>query len=170
MNQGEDLVFAKEMMIKIERDFHRSQKGSKTIIPLVQCFQDKLGPSRDVAKALKDEKAYLTPTDRKFRTWVKVFLELLFPLGIYLQDVITDSLLTERYYQDLSQPSDKSMSENCSDYETFMKLVKDMSEFPNGLEAGPIFFYSLSFLLLPIGCYCLEWYFQESHRLSRQVS
>ena len=106
--------------------------------------------------------------DKQSHGWISQ--ELLFPLGIYLQDVITDSLLTERYYQDLSQPSDKSMSENCSDYETFMKLVKDMSEFPNGLEAGPIFFYSLSFLLLPIGCYCLEWYFQESHRLSRQVS
>ena len=171
--QGEDLVFAKEMMIKIERDFHRSQKGSKTIIPLVQCFQDKLGPSRDVAKALKDEKAYLTPTDRKFRTWVKVFLELLFPLGIYLQDVITDSLLTERYYQEfmnLTQPSSKSISDDCSDSVTFLKLVRDMSKFPKELEAGPIFFYSLSFLLLPIGCYCLEWYFQESHRLTRQVS
>ena len=169
--QGEALTFAREMIIKIERDFHRSEKGSKTIIPLVQCFQDKLGPSRDVAKALKDEKSYLTPTDRKFRTWVKVFLELLIPLSIYLQDVITDSFLTERYYEDFMNPTQPDKThENCS--ETILPLIEDLSQIlkiPKELKPGPIFYYSLAFLLIPIGCYFFEWYFQESQRLTREV-
>ena len=69
IGQGESLKFAKELMLKFERDFHREEDGSNSeMVPLVQCFQEKLGPSRDVAAALSDEQAYLTPTSGKVKT------------------------------------------------------------------------------------------------------
>ena len=95
--QGDSLAFAKEMLMKIERDFHREDKDPE-IVPLVHCFQNKLGPSRQVATALKDEQMYLTPTKGKFKVWFCVFCQFMIPFSIYLQDVVTDSLLAKEYH------------------------------------------------------------------------
>ena len=178
MAQGEVLNFAKEMMIKIERDFHRNE-GSKTVTPLVKCFQDKLGPSRDAAKALKDEKTYLAPSRGIIKNWIKVFLELLFPLTIYLQDVITDSLLTVEYYQDFMNETSsdnhcdiggQQLQSSCKGPNESFPQISAMSAIPKELANGPRFYYCLSFMVIPIGFYFFEWYLQESQRLSRQVS
>ena len=173
--QGDSLVFAKELMIKIERDFHRNE-GQNSLVPLMECFQNKLGPSRDVAKALKDERAYLIPTRGKVKTWLKVFFLFLIPFSIIVQDVVTDSLLTQQYFKDMRSKTFDSNEERCQSFvannctSSMIPMIQELSLIARKLEPLPCFYYSLAFLLMPIGCYSIEWYFQESPLLVKQVS
>ena len=171
MSQGESLTFAREMMIKIERDFHRD--GSKiTLVPLVKCFQNKLGPSREVAKALKDEQAYLTPTMGKKTAWFLVFLQFLVPFVIYIQDVVTDTLLSQQYYAEMNNHNSLANATQCAqEYnQSINKFIQELACIPRDLKAYPCFNYSVAFLLMPIICYSSEWYLHKSHSLRRKVS
>ena len=171
MSQGESLTFAREMMIKIERDFHRD--GSKiTLVPLVKCFQNKLGPSREVAKALKDEQAYLTPSMGKKTAWFLVFLQFLIPFVIFIQDVVTDILLSKQYYAEMHNDDSLTNAIQCDKEcnQSIKNFIEELDNFPRDLKAYPCFNYSVAFLLMPIICYSSEWYLHKSHSLRRKVS
>ena len=90
-------------------------------MPLVQCFQEKLGPSRDVAAALKDEEAYLNPTSGKIKTWVLVFCQFMVPFSIFVQDIVTDGLLTGEYFKKWKNYSGLSTKNLC----TFNDFISD---------------------------------------------
>ena len=170
MSQGESLTFAREMMIKIERDFHRDEDKT-TLVPLVKCFQNKLGPSREVDKALKDEQAYLTPTMGKRTAWLLVFLQFLVPFIIFIQDVVTDTLLSKQYYAEMlndSLANATRCAQECN--QSINNFIQELADIPRDLEAYPCFNYSVAFLLMPIICYSSEWYLHKSHSLKRKVS
>ena len=173
--QDEELTFAKEMIFKIERDFHRGTE-SQDVVPLTKCFQNKLGPSKEVAQALKDEESYINPTKGKTKTVLKVIFKCAIPLGIILQDIITDSLLTKGYFNDMIQPNSDNISEsNCFVYDRAScspryAMIEGLEQYPMELKPLPCFWYSLVFLLLPLPCYMVEWWFQESHHLRKKVS
>ena len=141
------------------------------MIPLVQCFQDKLGASRDVAKALQDEQTYLTPTSGKGKAWFVVFCQFMIPISIYLQDVVTDSFLAKEYHQQYwtgtRVPSCKML--NTSQCSTTSDDLHDLAQYPSKLEPYPCFNYTMAFILMPIGCFFSEWYLHKRHALMKKV-
>ena len=173
IGQGESLKFAKELMLKFERDFHREEDGSNSeMVPLVQCFQEKLGPSRDVAAALNDEQAYLTPTSGKIMTWILVFGQFMVPFSIYVQDIVTDGLLAGEYFKkwkdgitELSTCLPMNQTQCSSDLSDIHLLLK----VPMELEPYPCFNYSVAFILMPLGCFFSEWFIHKRHALMKKV-
>mgnify|MGYP001325457510 CR=1 FL=1 len=173
LGQGESLKFAKELLLKIERDFHREEEDTNSeMVPLVQCFQEKLGPSRDVAAALKDEEAYLNPTSGKIKTWVLVFCQFMVPFSIFVQDIVTDGLLTGEYFKkwrnngtELSTCQLLNQSQCSSD----LSDIHELAQFPMKLHPYPCFNYSIAFILMPLGCFFSEWYIHKRHALMKKV-
>ena len=174
IGQGESLKFAKELLLKFERDFHREEDGSNSeMVPLVQCFQEKLGPSRDVAAALNDEQAYLTPTSGKIMTWILVFGQFMVPFSIYVQDIVTDGLLAGEYFKQWKKPKNAAglspclaLSQNCS---SNLSNVRELAYVPMQLESYPCFNYTVAFILMPLGCYISEWFIHKRHALMKKV-
>ena len=178
VSQGETLTFAKELLFKIERDMHRGQDNAKDLVPLTQCLISKLGPSGEVAQTLQDEESYLHPNPKL--TWFKVMIPFLVQLAIISLDIFTDSILTKKYYYDMVASNANNISEsNCRVYNETLcwltkssgqDLIEDLVQYPRELKPQPCFWYSLSFLLLPLICYVIEWYFQEADKLKTKVS
>ena len=172
IGQGESLKFAKELLLKIERDFHREEEDTNSeMVPLVQCFQDKLGPSRDVAAALKDEEAYLNPTSGKIKTWVLVFCQFMVPFSIFVQDIVTDGLLTGEYFKKWKNDSGLSTCKllNQSQCSSDLSDIHQLAQIPMKLHPYPCFNYSIAFILMPLGCFFSEWYIHKRHALMKKV-
>ena len=172
IGQGESLKFAKELLLKIERDFFREEDNfNSEMVPLVQYFQDNLGPSRDVAAALDDEQAYLTPTSGKIKTWILVFGQFMVPFTIYMQDIVTDGLLAGEYFKEwkkgtrLSTCQQLNQCNSSSDLSNINQLLK----YPKELDPYPCFNYSIAFILMPLGCFFSEWFIHKRHALMKKV-
>ena len=171
MDQGDPLAIARDVLIKMERDFHREQRES--CIVLAQCFQNNLGPSKFVGKAMKDEKNYHKSTLKAIiKTWVVCFLIFLVPFSIYSFDVVTDVKLAEHYHRHIFKENETLIA-NCSMcLNTLNKTTNDLvkiMEIPKQLEPYPSFNYMIAFILLPIACHSIEWYCKEGGKMFDQV-
>ena len=98
IDQGESLSIARDSLIKIEQDMHKEQNFGE----LVKYFRDTIGPCEIVAKALSEEETSRSAVNGSISTWDKwkawffVCIQFLVPFGIFLQDIVTDSLLAKQ--------------------------------------------------------------------------
>ena len=132
---------------------------------LAQCFKSNIGPHFAIGKAIGQEKKYhedLT-TFQKFKIWFIIFLASIPPFTLYTVDVSTDSALVEKYYSEIDGSRVTSCDlGNCS----VDILMKNLDDIPYDLSAVARFYYSLSFMLIPIISFALEWYSDNKQNLT----
>ena len=137
---------------------------------LAQCFKSNIGPHFAIGKAIGQEKKYhedLT-TFQKFKIWFIIFLASIPPFTLYTVDVSTDSALVEKYYSEINGASVTSceslndLANNCS----VDILMTNLADIPYDLSAVARFYYSLSFMLIPIISFALEWYSDNKQNLT----
>ena len=169
IDQGEPMAIVRDLLIKIERDYFKKDNISS----MVQYFKDTIGPCEIIVKAIADEEASRSKSVYdKVKIWAKIFLEFLLPFAIFLQDVITDSLLTIKYQKAMEGNStDQLVTCNTT---TDCPLVMDetmqaLVEIPKGLDAKPCFIYSLVFMLLPLVCYFIDWFLRKKFLLTNNL-
>ena len=133
---------------------------------LAQCFKSNIGPHSAIGKAIGQEKKYdeeLT-TWEKFKIWFIIFLASIPPFTLYTVDVSTDSALVEKYYSEIdgSRVTSCDFANNCS----VDILMTNLADIPYDLSAVARFYYSLSFMLIPIISFALEWYSDNKQNLT----
>ena len=157
LSQGRLMEFAIDILLKMERDYHRPMDPkNRDLSALMKCLQKNIGPCREVVSAIKQEKDFRKKSlATKLLSWMKViFVTLLIPSTIYLIDVVTDSILTAKYHERANIKSFTNTSyESCK-----MDLwVQDLLEIPRGLNYTVCFNYSIAFMLAPIIFYTFEF-------------
>ena len=138
---------------------------------LAQCFRSNIGPHFAIGKAIGQEKKYdeeLTNWE-KFKIWFIIFLASIPPFTLYTVDVSTDSALVEKYYSEIDgshvtscESMNNDLANNCS----MDKNLTNLADIPYDLSAVARFYYSLSFMLIPIISFALEWYSDNKQYLS----
>ena len=166
-------------ILQFEEDFHIRKrfitKDNKEIIEdkedkdyllLQSCIQMHVGSSLQANQVLQVFQTARTPKMLSIiLTVASALLGLyLFQMGLYLMDVITDSLVAQDYYRDWKSPN--SSSEICQWNPTLSRYVivsdqitsnvTDLKEYPKCLSDMWKFLYTTGFMLLPTLFYLIE--------------
>ena len=156
--QKELLPDTKNKTLEKEKEI-RQEKQDRHYLNLQKCLQVNLGTSMQTNQVLNLMESTRQP--RKWSIVVKIMISLLavylFQLGLYLVDVVTDSLVAIYYHHQWSvHNSSNDVCYPMSNKNNNTNITFDLRDYPKCLTNQSKFTYTMAFILLPSIFYLIE--------------
>ena len=148
------------LLLELEMHAHmRSKEDNYGFLELQACLRNHCGSSNETIRTLGMIKSTTSKSNQEvamiyFRMMIGL---LIIPLGFYISDVTTDSLMTEQYYQNWRKTQNITLGVINTEMNSCNSSISTLQEYPECLSDIATFFYSLVFIGGPYIFYANEF-------------